>query len=511
MRRKQLLFSKRDKAEKSTTMGEDNENQGGNLGLANNNSSQYENSNADISKQSSQEYNKNKNNGENTQIENVSNEVFNQEQKSKNKKIDLNQELEELKQKLKQERDESILQVNNLNQEDSQKNTELKKLTTKYNDMIQQLKTYEQNLVIKTRHISKYKAKTEEEIKKEIKVTEAQIKIFQERADYTKENYDIFKQKVEVEKNKENDLNTELTSLKEDISSKNQEIKLLKLTSNIHLNCNNQNRKLIERYTALNTAYKYEIKRAKQLALIEINEKDEDDQVIKEEYDKIDDKVKAEAEEKNILPKINVLKFRGENVQKLEMKIMKMNKIGVNKSNNIGNALNCYKKLDTEINENERYNAQKSKAQKRSDIKKNKYSEIKIVDNYLFNEKEEKVMEKVLPQDMYNSCKIKFNDILQQKKEIQEKLKTDSNYIKNENELIVSKCEQNNMELKTKKIDNLKLVLKSQKLRDKINNLKQNIRDLKKKIDKETEKLNNENKMNLYYKKLQEKQQEMDK
>ena len=379
MRRKQLLFSKRDKAEKSTTMGEDNENQGGNLGVPNNNSSQYENSNADISKQSSQENNKNKNNGENTQIENVSNEVFNQEQKSKNKKIDLNQELEELKQKLKEERDESILQVNNLNQEDTQKNTELKKLTTKYNDMIQQLKTYEQNLVIKTRRISKYKAKSEEEIKKEIKVTEAQIKIYQERVDYTKENFDLFKQKAEDEKNKENNLNTELTSLKEDISSKNKEIKVLKKTSNIHLNCNNENRKLIERYTALNTAYKYELKRAKQLALIEIN-KDEEDQVIKEEYDKIDDKVKAEAEEKNILPKINVLKFRGENVQKLEMKIIKMNKIGVNKSNNIGNALNCYKKLDNEINENERYIAQKAKAKKQSEVRKNKYSEINIVD-----------------------------------------------------------------------------------------------------------------------------------
>ena len=167
--------------------------------------------------------------------------------------------------------------------------------------------------------------------------------------------------------------------------------------------------------------------------------------------------------------------------------------------------------MDNEINENERYIAQKAKAKKQSEVRKNKYSEINIVDNYLFNEKEEKVMEKVLPQDMYNSCKIKFNDILQQKKDLQEKLKTDSNYIKNETELIVNKCEKNNMELKTKKIDYLKLILKSQKLRDKINNLKQNIRDLKKKIDKETEKLNNENKMNLYYKKLQEKQQEMDK
>ena len=42
MKRKQLLFSKRDKEEKATTMGEGGENQGGNLGLPNNNSKQGE-------------------------------------------------------------------------------------------------------------------------------------------------------------------------------------------------------------------------------------------------------------------------------------------------------------------------------------------------------------------------------------------------------------------------------------------------------------------------------------
>ena len=45
MRRKQLLFSKREKAEKSTTMGEDNENTGGNLGIPNNNNQMSETNN----------------------------------------------------------------------------------------------------------------------------------------------------------------------------------------------------------------------------------------------------------------------------------------------------------------------------------------------------------------------------------------------------------------------------------------------------------------------------------
>ena len=299
-----------------------------------------------------------------------------------------------------------------------------------------------------------------------------------------------------------------LNNLKEDISSSNEEIKYLKLTSNNHLFCNNENRKLKERLANLNTAYQYEIKRAKQLELMDIETKGEDDQEIKEEYDKIDDKAKAEEDEKNLLPRINVLKFRGENMQKLEMKILKINKIGVNKSEIIGNAINCYKKLNTEYNDNERY---KEKEKKNRNVRKIKYNETKIPENYLFTEKEEKIMEKILPENMYNSCKIKFNDILQQKKELEEQLKTESNNIKNENDDMANKCDFNKMELKTQKLDSLKLVLKSQKLREKINLIKQDIKAMKEKIDKEQKKLNEENKINMYYRNLQGNKKELEK
>ena len=222
--------------------------------------------------------------------------------------------------------------------------------------MIKKLKLYEESLVIRTRKITKFKPKSEEEIKKEIKVAQAQIKLYEQKALFLEENNKLFKEKVETEKNKESLLSTELNDLKTDISSKNEEIKFLKLTSYSHLNCPNENRRLIDKYNNLNTAYKYELRRAKQLALMEIENKGEDDQAIKEEYDQIDDKAKAEEDEKNILPKIKVLKFKGETVQKLEMKIMKLNKIGVIKNKNLEAGLKYYKKLNTEVNDNKRYN-----------------------------------------------------------------------------------------------------------------------------------------------------------
>ena len=499
MRRKQLLFSKREKAEKSTTMGDYNENSEGVLGVPNSNTKRSKNSN----EKEPQEQNKSKNNEDKTQIEKVSTETFNNDKLEKTKK-NLDKELETLKNQLIEERNTSITKVNELNEIDTQKNVELKILTSKFNNMIQQLKFYEQSLVVRTRNISKHSTnKSEEEIKKQIKVTEAQIKNYQERANKIENDYNLFKKKAEVEKNKENDLNTELSDLRTEIKEKTDEINELKITSNIHLNCSKENSKLWDKFTEMNTAYKYELKKAKQLALSEIDKKEEDDQIIKEEYNQKDDRAKAEEDEKNILPKIKVLRFKDENSQKLEMKIIKLNKIGLNKSNEVGNGLKYYKKLNTEYN-NDRYVKKRD-----NNIKRNKISEIKIEENYLFDENEEKIMEKVLPENMFNSYKEKFNDILQQKKEMQEQLKTETDIKKKENDAIVNKCEYNRMELKNKKIDNLKLVMKFQKLRDKINSLKQNIKEFNEKINKEQKKLNEENRINKYYKKLQG-NQEMD-
>ena len=115
-------------------------------------------------------------------------------------------------------------------------------------------------------------------------------------------------------------------------------------------------------------------------------------------------------------------------------------------------------------------------------------------------------MEKILPEEKFNSYRNKFEEMLLQKKEAEEVMKTDCDAIKKENETIFNKCEYNNMELKNKKIDNLQLVMKSQKLRDKINNIKQIIKQFREKINKEDKKLKEENRINNYYKKLKESQ-----
>ena len=128
------------------------------------------------------------------------------------------------------------------------------------------------------------------------------------------------------------------------------------------------------------------------------------------------------------------------------MKITKRNKIGSNKSSDAGKGIKYFNKLNTELNEREKYERQKYN----SIMRKNKLSEIQVEDNYLFNENEEKIMEKVLPEEMLNSYRNKYNELFLQKKEAEDKLKTDSNTIRRENETINNKCEYNKLVILTK-------------------------------------------------------------
>ena len=119
MRRKQLLFSKRDKSEKATGMGDQNE--------------------------SPEKADKN------NQKENVSNEVFNKDNKSKKPKKSSNKQIEELKQQLIEERNISISKLNELNIKNEEKSIEIKSLSDNFKKMINKLKEYEKNLTLKTK------------------------------------------------------------------------------------------------------------------------------------------------------------------------------------------------------------------------------------------------------------------------------------------------------------------------------------------------------------------------
>ena len=108
------------------------------------------------------------------------------------------------------ERNDSISIVNDLNAEDEEKNIELKKLTTDFNKMIQQLKDFEKSIVIKPKINPKSKTKSDTEIKREIKIAEAQIKIDEDN-DNIKKN---------EEKNDDIELESENKNLIDDKESK---------------------------------------------------------------------------------------------------------------------------------------------------------------------------------------------------------------------------------------------------------------------------------------------------
>jgi hypothetical protein len=67
-----------------------------------------------------------------------------------------------------------------------------------------------------------------------------------------------------------------------------------------HQHCKNNNNKIIEEYKAINDSFQYEIKRAKQLALEEIAEKNKDEIKQEDNIDDPDNFEKALDEEKKI-------------------------------------------------------------------------------------------------------------------------------------------------------------------------------------------------------------------
>jgi hypothetical protein len=206
------------------------------------------------------------------------------------------------------------------------------------------------------------------------------------------------------------------------------------------------------------------------------------------------------------LPKLKVLKFRGENIVKLERKIIQINKIGIYKNEPQENAKKLYKKIDNIYKDKNRYITKAN-----SFIRKNRKINIDYEDNYLFSENDAKIMEKIMPEKMLNSYQNKFNDILQQKIEAKKNLDLARSKIMNKSSVILNKFDYKIFELKIVQADKIKLMAKSQKLKEKANDLKRNIKEVKERIKKEEKKIHkkeiDKKRINLYYKNLNKKPQ----
>ena len=452
------------------------------------------------------EDNKNNDNNDNNEEHTFSLEVKNNEEEPVKMVniVDLNNELEDLKQKLKEERMLSITKINELNLKEIELNKEVKNIYKQTIKLIQRLKERDKNIIINTKFLSRNKnRKTEEEIKNDIKVKEAQIKLYAMKANYVKNAYEKNAKNYEQDLNKENILDDILSKFNSDINEIESQIKNLKKIYIVHLYCPREKKSLIEKYNFLESEYKYELKREEQLSKIKIKEKDEEDAIIEEEYDQLDEKGKIETEERNMLPKLKgLLKFRGEKIHKLEKKIIKLNKIGQIKSEVKGNVTSLYRKIENIYNNSNRYLSNAN-----NNIRENKKIGIDGGERYLFSDNDARIMKKVIPDKMYISFNNKYNELFKRKIETQKKIRKEKSQLHNTSEILLNRYLYKMFEIKSVKMDKLQLNLKSHKLREKITNLKRNITDIKYKIKNQEKKLKEKEKeykiINLSYNHLQ--------
>ena len=479
------LFAKRDMADKSTSMGEENENAKGIFGIKKNNKKELNKKNK---KNNSEEIKEKPSNDNEKKIERISNTYIQNTQTEislegmKKETNDLENKIKELKESLEKERKEFIEDIKFHDNEFDKKNLEAKKLSNNFNKKIEILKDYEKKLQIKTKIKDKTKSKSEDEIKKEIKIIEAQIKIYENRANIYKENYNTSLKKSEIKENEENDLEGKLKDLNDQIKNLKIIVKDLRETKREHSSCSENIQKMIEDYKVINKIFQSEIKRAKQLALNEISEKDENND--EKEKEEKDSEEKAIKDEKNILPKIQNLNFASDAEASLEAKIIRKNKIGL-KKNNQNNAINLYNKLSKNYNDNERYIKEANKNIRINNSKTN----IKTEQNCLFKDYESNFLQKILPKKLIVSYQDKYFSIIQERNNARQKFISDSSDIKYENLLKNNQNDFNNLKLKEINQQNAILNKKFHKLKEKVSEIKGNIKEVEKKIKKEDEKI----------------------
>ena len=200
-----LLFSKREKADKSTSMGQETENNQAILGAPQNN--QKETTSKKKKKNKSDSQNQEKTDNDN-QIERTSNAYLkntsnNKLANLKNENLKLNQQFETLSTEMEKEREKFINEIKEKDEQYAKINSQMKKLSIKFKKNLEVLKEYEKNLKIKSKENPKSKGKSEEEIKNEINIIEKQIKTYGERVIAYKQEYEE-KEKKNKEKKFQN-------------------------------------------------------------------------------------------------------------------------------------------------------------------------------------------------------------------------------------------------------------------------------------------------------------------
>ena len=527
------LFSKREKEDKSTSMGKESEVKNGGTVVSKNPSQKPETENKEGN--GKKEKVNGKNEKGNKTNENVVQKVDDTTLVNPVNLKDLQAEtrklqntIKKLEESISKERNEIINETQEKDFIQTEQNQEIKKITKEYKKNLELLKSYDKILSEKEVKLKKNKKdKNEEELKKEISLVESQVKKFEDRAGQAKENYNKYIRKYETKENQESKLQENLNYLNDELSELNNVVNDLKKMELDHKRCKINIRRLKEEYELAES----KLKKAQKYALSKNDVIDEDKNNDENMEEGDDSEEKAESDEKNLLPKIQNIKFNvnPDNSAALEWKIIKKNKLGLR--TNRSSIINVYSKLNTEFDIQERDENEKKKKEKYKEIyeiqmknKKNKnknkdkksldnavkirnksYSNIKTEGNYLFKEKENKLLQKLLPSslNLVDKYQNKFNEMEKQKKEIEKKYNEEINGINKQKFLLNNQNDFNALKMRESNQRQNLLNIKYHKLREKIRILKNQIKDVEDAISKEDKKIKVKDKeakrLKIYY------------
>ena len=527
------LFSKREKEDKSTSMGKESEVKNGGTVVSKNPSQKPETENKEGN--GKKEKVNGKNEKGNKTNENVVQKVDDTTLVNPVNLKDLQAEtrklqntIKKLEESISKERNEIINETQEKDYIQAEQNQEIKKITKEYKKNLELLKSYDKILSEKEVKLKKNKKdKNEEELKKEISLVESQVKKFEDRAGQAKENYNKYIRKYETKENQESKLQENLNYLNDELSELNNVVNDLKKMELDHKRCKINIRRLKEEYELAES----KLKKAQKYALAKNDVIDEDKNNDENMEEGDDSEEKAESDEKNLLPKIQNIKFNvnPDNSAALEWKIIKKNKLGLR--TNRSSIINVYSKLNTEFDIQERDENEKKKKEKYKEIyeiqmknKKNKnknkdkksldnavkirnksYSNIKTEGNYLFKEKENKLLQKLLPSslNLVDKYQNKFNEMEKQKKEIEKKYNEEINGINKQKFLLNNQNDFNALKMRESNQRQNLLNIKYHKLREKIRILKNQIKDVEDAISKEDKKIKVKDKeakrLKIYY------------
>ena len=527
------LFSKREKEDKSTSMGKESEVKNGGTVVSKNPSQKPETENKEGN--GKKEKVNGKNEKGNKTNENVVQKVDDTTLVNPVNLKDLQAEtrklqntIKKLEESISKERNEIINETQEKDYIQAEQNQEIKKITKEYKKNLELLKSYDKILSEKEVKLKKNKKdKNEEKLKKEISLVESQVKKFEDRAGQAKENYNKYIRKYETKENQESKLQENLNYLNDELSELNNVVKDLKKMELDHKRCKINIRRLKEEYELAES----KLKKAQKYALSKNDVIDEDKNNDENMEEGDDSEEKAESDEKNLLPKIQNIKFNvnPDNSAALEWKIIKKNKLGLR--TNRSSIINVYSKLNTEFDIQERDENEKKKKEKYKEIyeiqmknKKNKnknkdkksldnavkirnksYSNIKTEGNYLFKEKENKLLQKLLPSslNLVDKYQNKFNEMEKQKKEIEKKYNEEINGINKQKFLLNNQNDFNALKMRESNQRQNLLNIKYHKLREKIRILKNQIKDVEDAISKEDKKIKVKDKeakrLKIYY------------